>query len=73
MPDVFTHLTLELRNLPEVSGIGTKTSSVLTREHLRQPVGNERVGMKKGKVPGGSLNSKVCTSVSGRAIALVLL
>lgn len=54
MPNFFTHLTLELRNLPEVSEISTKTASVLTRKHLRKPVGNERIGMKKRKVPGGS-------------------
>lgn len=47
MPNLFTHLTLELRNLPEVSGIGTKTASVLSREHLRQPMGNE--GVRDGK------------------------
>lgn len=70
MPNFFTQLTLELRNLSEVSEINTKTDSVLTREHLRQPVGNERTGMKKRKVPGGSLNHKVCTSASGRAVVL---
>lgn len=70
MPNIFTHLTLELRNLLEVSGISAKTVSVLTGEHLKQPVGNERIGMKKRKVPGGSLNSKVCTYFSGRATAL---